>query len=167
MNLFLDVDGVMANYHQHYNQVTGGNNNSDKGKTRMERLKPFPHFFLDMPLCHDALELWAYVKQFNPTFLTAQSNFVEHAREDKLEWLQRHFGVHKDHVIICDYPKDKEQYARHGDILVDDRPDNCDQWRHAGGIAVHHTSAANTIAQLKKLMHQKENRLLTFGEFIS
>jgi len=42
---------------------------------------------------------------------------------------------------------DKRQPA----ILIDDYPKNVDQFKAAGGIGILHTSASNTISQLKRL----------------
>ena len=36
-------------------------------------------------------------------------------------------------------------------VLIDDRPKNIEAWENAGGIVILHTSAADTIEQLKKL----------------
>ena len=36
-------------------------------------------------------------------------------------------------------------------ILIDDRLSNIEQWRSQGGIGILHTSAVNTIQQLKEL----------------
>ena len=38
-----------------------------------------------------------------------------------------------------------------GSVLIDDRQKNIDAWIEAGGIGILHTSAANTINQLKAL----------------
>jgi hypothetical protein len=42
-------------------------------------------------------------------------------------------------------------YAFEGSILVDDRQKNIDSWVENGGIGIVHTSAENTINELKKL----------------
>ena len=36
-------------------------------------------------------------------------------------------------------------------ILIDDRKSNIEEWRANGGIGILHTSATDTISQLKKL----------------
>jgi hypothetical protein len=36
-------------------------------------------------------------------------------------------------------------------ILIDDMEQTIREWNNAGGIGIHHTSASNTISQLKKL----------------
>ena len=45
----------------------------------------------------------------------------------------------------------KKNYAAPNHILIDDKKSNIDEWRAAGGIGILHTSAADTIQQLKKL----------------
>jgi hypothetical protein len=36
-------------------------------------------------------------------------------------------------------------------VLIDDYPQNIQQWKAEGGIGILHVSASQTIAQLKKL----------------
>ena len=46
---------------------------------------------------------------------------------------------------------DKHEYAAPNHILIDDRDKAILPWREAGGIGILHTSANDTIAQLKEL----------------
>jgi hypothetical protein len=48
-------------------------------------------------------------------------------------WAQEHFPDIAVHFGPHSY--EKQRHCKAGDILVDDRPDNCSQWRDAGGIA--------------------------------
>jgi hypothetical protein len=45
----------------------------------------------------------------------------------------------------------KQNYSGKNKILIDDRPDNIEQWRSKGGIGILHTSAQDTIKQLQNL----------------
>jgi hypothetical protein len=46
----------------------------------------------------------------------------------------------------------KANYSGEGKILIDDRLEpNIEMWRSKGGIGIHHTSASDTISQLKEL----------------
>jgi hypothetical protein len=45
----------------------------------------------------------------------------------------------------------KAEYAEPNAILIDDQPKSIDPFIAAGGIGILHTSAANTIKELKKL----------------
>jgi hypothetical protein len=47
--------------------------------------------------------------------------------------------------------RNKPNYSKRNSILIDDRKDTIDAWNAAGGIGIHHTSAASTIEKLKEL----------------
>jgi 5'(3')-deoxyribonucleotidase len=155
LELMLDVDGCVADYEGEYKRLTGADP-SEKGKIKAMRFRQMPHFYRNLPLCPDAMKLWAYVKQFNPTFLTAMSNFQMTSREDKEQWLEQHFHVTGHRVIIVAYPHDKYKYAGPNKVLVDDSAKNCDEWVRAGGIAIHHKSVDDTIRRLKVLFGHSE-----------
>jgi hypothetical protein len=53
--------------------------------------------------------------------------------------------------LILRYASQKQELAEPNAILIDDRIKNIEQWESAGGIGILHTSAADTISQLKKL----------------
>ena len=42
-------------------------------------------------------------------------------------------------------------FAYEGSVLIDDRPKNIEAWEANGGTGIIHTSAAETIKELKKL----------------
>lgn len=105
------------------------------------RIKTQSRFYRDLPLMPRVEELVHLARQYRDTlgwnllFLTAVplKDDVPWAFYDKVLWAQEqfpdipvHFGPHSG---------DKFRHCNEGDILVDDRPDNCDQWRGAKGIA--------------------------------
>jgi 5'(3')-deoxyribonucleotidase len=90
-------------------------------------------------------------KEYDLKFLTAvpKGNDVPWAFYDKVLWAQQHFpGIA---VMFGPYSKDKWQHCRPGDILIDDRLSNIEQWRVAGGIAIHHTNIDATLYELSRL----------------
>ena len=84
-------------------------------------------------------------------FLTAvpKGNDVSWAFYDKVLWAQQCFPDIA--VMFGPYSKDKHQHCQIGDILIDDRISNIDEWRAAGGIAIHHTAINSTLFELSKL----------------
>jgi hypothetical protein len=55
------------------------------------------------------------------------------------------------HILVR---RDKQKFAKIGgvpNILIDDWSKNIKEWEAAGGIAIKHKNAAETIAALKKL----------------
>lgn len=71
------------------------------------------------------------------------------AEPQKRAWVQRNLGADVP-VIVC-MARDKGNFCRAGDVLVDDMLKNRDGWVKAGGTFVLHTSASASIAELQKL----------------
>ena len=83
---------------------------------------------------------------------------AERAAEDKKRWMRKHFGV-KDARVFAVLRKHKANFAKDGrdgrpNLLIDDHIKNVDAFRKKGGIGVHHTSAQNTIKELRKLGYE-------------
>jgi aryl-alcohol dehydrogenase-like predicted oxidoreductase len=83
----------------------------------------------------------------------------------KRAWCARKLGhtAHSPHlaVITC-MSRDKHKWCSGAvqaasnesappPLLIDDRAKNCEQWRAAGGVAIQHTSADSTIAELRRI----------------
>ena len=68
---------------------------------------------------------------------------------DKVMWAHKHFPNIPVH--FGPFSKDKHVHCVIGDILIDDRTSNIEEWRSAGGIGIHHKSFKDTIEQLKNL----------------
>jgi 5'(3')-deoxyribonucleotidase len=94
---------------------------------------------------------FALTKEYDLKFLTAvpKGNDVPWAFYDKVLWAQKHFPDIA--VMFGPYSKDKWRHCRPGDILIDDRLSNIEQWRVAGGIAIHHTNIDTTLYELSRL----------------
>ena len=74
------------------------------------------------------------------------------AAAEKRAWVAKHLGpaVSLDAIFVVS-AVNKAEHAKPGRILIDDRRKAIDPWVAAGGIGVLHTSAADTISQLRKL----------------
>ena len=69
---------------------------------------------------------------------------------DKKSWIKKY--VSPSVVVNCTFTgAQKSAYALKNNVLIDDRPKNIEAWEAAGGIGIIHTSAADTISQLKEL----------------
>ena len=110
---------------------------SDAGASFWIRLKWMP----------DGHELWNYIKHFNPSLLSAPSR-EKSSRIGKRVWVKHNLPGVK---LILANASDKQNYSGENQILIDDRDKNIEQWRSKGGIGILHTSAADTIKQLKEL----------------
>lgn len=98
----------------------------------------------------DAYQLWDYVKKYNPQILSATGPARYHAAEQKRGWVTEHFGSNI-RINTTESAALKASYADQTRILIDDKMKAISPWVAAGGIGILHTSAANTIKQLKDL----------------
>ena len=105
-----------------------------------------PDFYFGLPLKDDALELFEAVRHLDPVILTGlpRGNW---AADQKVRWAAKHFPGTR---IITTMARDKRDHAKHGDVLVDDQLRHSALWVEAGGVFVHHTSAAKSLAELRK-----------------
>ena len=145
MNTFyLDMDGVVADWRANAHRVIGYDNFDPQQRYEPQdwlKLKSDPHIFLNLPLmdrCHELVDLARLYRDqlgWELLFLTAipHNNDVPWTFHDKFVWAGRHFPDIPVH--FGPYSEDKHLHCRPGDILVDDREDNCSAWRMAVGIA--------------------------------
>jgi hypothetical protein len=85
----------------------------------------------------------------DPIILTAlPREGAEKVDRQKRQWVRDYFGEYE--VITCQ-TKDKPNYCKPGDILIDDRAVNRDRWIKKGGTYIIHTTAARTVGALQAL----------------
>lgn len=151
MQLFLDCDGVLADFETYAETIFGLPPRSFEEKFGTKRfwvdLQSHEGFFEKLPLMPDAKELFESVEHLNPVILTALPVGIW-AEPQKRAWGAKHFPNTK---MICCMARDKKIYMQPGDILIDDWPKYKHIWEEAGGIFILHTSAKDSIAKLKEL----------------
>ena len=149
--LYLDCDGVLADFDRGAEKILGAPPRvfQDKhGAGRFwARLAQHPDFFGSLPLMPGATELFDAVRHLHPIILTGlpRGNW---AAPQKVEWAARHSPGTR--IITC-MAVDKRKHAHPGDVLVDDMLKHRHLWEANGGVFVHHRSAADSIAQLRRL----------------
>ena len=147
--IYCDMDGVLVDFEKGYFDLTG---REASYKTNPEEFwKPITDagvkFWTGLQWMPDGKELWNYIKPYNPELLSAPSR-EESSKIGKFVWVKRNMPGTK---LLLKSAERKQEYATPNSILIDDRADNIQRWKDAGGVGIHHTSAANTIKQLQKL----------------
>lgn len=148
--IYIDMDGVLADFNAKAREVLGATEaDSDSAaqvgrwpREKWETLKEIYHFYRILPKTPFADELMSLARRYrdelgwNLFILTAvpTGNDVPQAFQHKIEWIQEYYPDVEVH--FGPYSRDKAHHCRAGDILVDDRYDNCESWTQAGGIAV-------------------------------
>ena len=155
--IYLDMDDVIADFKAYAVRVLRTKQQNEKwAATEWNRLKDNDRLYRDLNKTPEAdrlvEECTRICKQNNwqLKFLTAvpKGNDVRWAFYDKVVWAQRHFPSIP--VMFGPYSKDKHVHCVPGDVLIDDRTSNCEEWRAAGGIAIQHRGdIENTLQQLR------------------
>lgn len=155
--IYIDMDGVVADFDGYAEQTLGHKHNSTHWPPdQWQQLTTIPHLYKNLPKTKQADNIMALARQFRDQLdwdlfmLTAipKDNDVPDAFQDKILWMQEHYPDIP--VRFGPYSKDKHKHCKSGDILVDDRQDNCDQWHSAGGIAIRAKNRDEALYNLQK-----------------
>ena len=152
--IYCDMDGVLADFVKGVKDQIGGKFSDD----RWDELPD--DFFLNLEPMADAKQLWGFIGKYDPFILTAiprssRGPIAKRAAADKARFMKRWFGVDQKDMYSVQR-KNKANFAMDGrdgrpNLLIDDHLGNIQQFSKARGIGVHHTSANNTIKQLKEI----------------
>jgi len=158
--IYVDMDGVVADFDQRFIDLSGmlprefeakyGKNAFwefiDEGDNKLK-------FWVGIPQMSDAQQLIDFVSKYDYEMLTAPS-LKKQSLMGKGLWMinQTKKGLFPSKPKVnYKSAKNKKDFAEPNHILIDDKASTIDSWNAAGGIGILHTSASNTISQLKKL----------------
>ena len=154
--VYLDMDGVLADFIAGYNKRFG--TNYEEGE--LPTPKQDPHladlqgsdFFSTLPKFHSTDALVGLVTRIFGSYKICSSPLrddLENSRENKTIWINRNLNPKPSEIIITSR---KEKHAVQLDgtsnILIDDRPDKIQAWTAAGGIGIHYMAARDSIEKV-------------------
>ncbi len=154
--IYCDMDGVLADFVKFTSEHLGHPFKDEYWTSLPENM------FAILPPMPDAHSLWRFIGKYTPFILTAvprqtesRGPISERAPDDKKIWMKKHFRVPENRIYAVKRIN-KANFAVDGrdkrpNLLIDDHAKNIDQFRKAGGLGIVHTSARNTIKELKKL----------------
>ena len=106
--------------------------------------------WVDLPAMPDAMELWAYISQYNPKILTAPMQ--KGSEVGKTWWIHSNLNPAPKDIIMS---HDKFNWAVDEEgtpnVLIDDFELNTKPWEGRGGIAILHKTANETISKLEEI----------------
>ena len=150
MQLYVDMDGVLADFDRHYFDVFGVRPDKSIDNVDWKAVRSVKDFYLNVPPMFDMSLLWARIAGLRPIVLTGVPTNVPEALANKRAWVVRYLGPEVP-VIACK-SSEKWKYAVPGDVLIDDWEKYRDRWVAAGGIWITHVCAAMTIVAINALM---------------
>ena len=169
--IYCDMDGVLCDFDQGYEKLTGESTDEANAKGKSYFWKLFREsvgenekdFWANLPWQPGGEELWNYIKSSSPNILSAPAvdfNLPQdqqlnpefnQAIQGKKEWISNNLnGVNKE-IFVPAFQKVDSVAPNH--ILIDDMKKNTDAWKAAGGIAILHENYATT----KKILIEKYN----------
>lgn len=157
------MDGVVADFDLFAEGIVGKRvgqgdryDESDwKLISKNQRLYRSLELFTQAEILVDRVKSLAVKHNYDVKFLTAipRHNDVPWAFIDKINWADRHFpGIP---VWFGPYSYDKHHHCRPGDILIDDRLSNIEDWNRAGGIGIRFVDPILTIKTLQEILEQE------------
>lgn len=153
--IFIDLDGVCADFFTRSLAILGKPYHETAPAIAWGKLSLVPRFFAELDPLPDMDQLFTRLAHHGDRvqILTATplpTGFLITAGRDKRQWVARHISpMITVHTIMGGV--NKYQFARPGDVLIDDLERNLIKWREAGGIGILHTSVPDTLAQLQAL----------------
>lgn len=149
MQVFVDMDGVLANFDAHYETTFGIRPDRVADNVDWTKVREVVGFFAGIPPMTDMHMLWEYVLPHKPIVMTGTPPKVAEAAENKRSWVRKHLGP--DVPVICCRSSEKSLHMQAGDILVDDWEKYRHLWIARGGRWVTHVTAQQSIGQLRSL----------------
>ena len=151
--IYCDMDGVLVDFVKGYKKLTGIDTTNYVNSTP-EFWQPVdeqgPSYWANLDWTRDGQQLWSYIKKYKPNILSSPSRSMT-SKVGKQAWVQIHIPKSQYKELFL-YPRhEKQLFDGENKILIDDLVKTIDEWNAKGGTGILHTSAANTILQLKKL----------------
>jgi len=154
--IFCDMDGVLVDFDGAFLKKHGVLPYKIPREELWEIVITTPNYWVNLPKMPDADILINYLQKTDFKILTGLPVYgFDKAEKEKKQWLKDHYNI-TDGVICC-LSKDKQNFGKPHDILIDDRPNNIEKWVAMGGIGILHTNAIDTINQLNELGYNHDN----------
>ena len=162
--LYIDLDDVTADFVGYVNTALGTNykvgelmSDSDWANLRQDHQRIFHDILPNAEFIPVFQRIVASVFHTDVAFLTAlpidNRSQWQHATIDKVRWVDQYLAQHSPGVDVPvffgPYAHDKHKHCEVGDILIDDKRSNCEEWEAAGGIAHLYRNTEDCISFLK------------------
>ena len=154
-SIYVDLDQVLVDFNGGFARIFGEGTPDEFIETYsknkfFKKLRGYDHFFRELDWMPDGQELWNYIKPFNPVVLTAPVDDMPYCATDKVDWVTENLGEDVKTIVT----PNKFEFASGNAILIDDRDKNIIPWQEAGGIAVKHFSANDSINKLEEIFQE-------------
>lgn len=158
--IYLDLDGVLADFYGHARAILGAEYPTDDTAAAWRRLSAVPHLYRSLPPLQGAVALYRALAASGRRLavLTALPHPTGHlmtAPRDKRAWVARHLSATLQ-VITVSHGEEKAVFAAPEALLIDDSARNLSAWEAAGGMGFLHRSCSETSSALAQLLFRSQ-----------
>lgn len=144
--VYLDLDGVMADFDRHYADLFGHYHKAIPDDELWSKIHSMPDFFRTMPVMDGARTAFGYLSALcdssylgHLSILTAcPKSAYAHVARQKRDWVREHLSPFVTVLPTAGGTSKPLFMHAPGDILIDDFERNCSAWSKAGGLAILH-----------------------------
>lgn len=148
--IFCDMDGVLVDFDHEFERNHGILPYKLPREQLWQIVLETKDYWVNLPKLKDADKLVNHLSKYGFKILTGLPAYgYDKAEKEKRLWMKKHYN--KEDGVICCLSKDKQNFGKPKDILIDDREPNILKWEEMGGIGILHRSAEETIRKLKEL----------------
>ena len=145
-HIYVDMDGVLADFFTEWGKLMGKDNWRDIGLEQipaaLEKIRQTENFWLDLPLTKNAKNLLNLIKDVKGEYSICSSPLPgdPNSEPHKLEWIKKHLNFFPPKDVIITHDKTKYAVQKDGtpNILIDDYGKNINAWEAAGGVGFKH-----------------------------
>ncbi len=154
MRIYLDLDGVIADFDKHFKDTFDSEPNDWPDSQMWKMINSYETFYADLPLMPDAQrffwDLQVYCEEVIILTACPKSNY-KNAALQKREWVRKH--ISRNVTILPVMGGANKALFMHStdDVLIDDMKKNCDSWEELGGRAIVHKTIEQTIEELTEI----------------
>ena len=149
------MDGVLCDFFSAAQKLTDKPIKSLSVSSMWAMTRAQPDFWESLQWVAGGQSVWEVVDRYGGHILSALPYSDPNSEPGKREWLRSHLGLTNRSRIHLVCPRNvKKDYAMSDgtpNVLIDDYEKNTYEWRAAGGVAVTHTSAQETLYSLYQL----------------
>ena len=148
MQLYVDLDGVLADFDTGYEREFGVRPSKTDDNVDWDAVRRCANFYANLPPMPDFPALWTRISRYDPIVLTGVPKSLPDASWNKRAWVKQYLP---NTLMIATRSSEKATYARPGDVLIDDWERYRPLWEKAGGVWITHVSAVETDRLLTEM----------------
>ena len=154
-SIFLDMDGVIANFDNSYRSIFGVNCRDDPKRKNWNTFILEYNGFENLDIMDDGAELIEYLRNLKLpiTILSCAGKLETYAEvsHQKTVWLKKR-GLDDLPRIFTHTKLDKSKHATPTSILIDDSVQCIEPFIKAGGKGILHVNTIKTIEELEQII---------------